>query len=134
MIQNAIETHDEKMVNPDALSRGDIEEAKRLAFSHAPVEQVPPPDAPRNWKPKKISNSHLRSRAKVYLAMGELDSASKDAEELYLATKQKSGYMSMRTDEFTEAEALRETIRKKAKRPIRNATQFPPVDPESQPE
>ena len=113
VIQNAIETHDEKMVN-DALSRGDIEEAKRLAFAHAPVEQVPPPDAPRNWKPKKISNSHLRSRAKVYLAMGELDSASKDAEELYLATKQKSGYMSMRTDEFTEAEALRETIRKKS--------------------
>ena len=105
VIQNAIETHDEKMVN-DALSRGDIEQAKH-------VEQV------LRWKPKKISNSHLRSRAKVYLAMGELDSASKDAEELYLATKQKSGYMSMRTDEFTEAEALRETIRKKAKR-IRN--------------
>ncbi len=46
--------------------------------------------------------------------MGELDSASKDAEELYLATQQKSGYMSMRTDEFTEAEALRESIRKKS--------------------
>ena len=110
VIQNVIEVHDEKMVD-DALSRGDIEEAKRLAFVHAPVEQLPPPDAPRNWKPKKISNSHLRSRAKVYLAMGELDSASKDAEQVYLATKQKAGYISMRTERLTEAEALKETIR-----------------------
>ena len=113
VMQNVIEAHDETMVDA-ALSRGDIEEAKRLAFAHAPVEQLPPPDAPRNWKPKKISIPHLRSRAKVYLAMGELDSASKDAEQVYLATKQISGYLSMRTDEFTEAEALRETIRKKS--------------------
>ena len=112
VMQNVIELSDEKMVG-EALNRGDIAEAKRLALAHAPVDQVPPPEAPRNWKPKNISIPHLRSRAKVYLALGELDSASKDAEQLYLATKQKSGYISMRTDEFTEAEALRETILKK---------------------
>ena len=112
VMQNVIELHDEKMVD-EALSRGDIEEAKRLAFAHAPVEQLPPPDAPRNWKPKKISLPHLRSRAKVYFAMGELESAATDAEEVYLAVNQKAGYISMRTDDLEEIEALQETIRKK---------------------
>ena len=112
VMQNVIELHDEKMVD-EALSRGDIEEAKRLAFAHAPVEQLPPPDAPRNWKPKKISIPHLRSRAKVYLVMGELESAATDAEEVYLAVNQKAGYISMRTDDLEEIEALQETIRKK---------------------
>ncbi|MBT5910701.1 MAG: hypothetical protein HOH25_12950, partial [Opitutae bacterium] len=95
------------------LSRGDIEEAKRLAFAHAPIEQLPPPDAPRNWKPKKISIPHLRSRAKIYFAMGELESAATDAEQVYLAVNQKAGYISMRTDDLEEIEALQETIRKK---------------------
>ena len=112
VIQNVIELYDEKMVN-EALARGDLDEAKRLAFAHAPVEQLPPPDAPRNWKPKMISIPHLRSRAKVYLAMGELEAAYADADKVYLAEKQKAGYISMRTDELDEAEALRETIRKK---------------------
>ena len=112
VIQNVIELHDEKMVD-EALTRGDLDEAKRLAFAHAPVEQLRPPDAPRNWKPKKISIPHLRSRAKVYLAMGDLKAAHVDAEEVYLAVNQKAGYISMRTDELKETEALRETIRKK---------------------
>ncbi|MDC0156642.1 hypothetical protein OAK38_02635 [Verrucomicrobia bacterium] len=112
VMQNVIELHDEKMVD-EALSGGDIEEAKRLAFAHAPVEQLPPPDAPRNWKPKKISLPHLRSRAKVYFAMGELESAASDAEQVYLVVNQKAGYISMRTERLTEAEALRDSIRKK---------------------
>jgi hypothetical protein len=109
VIQNVIELHDEKMVD-EALSRGDIEEAKRLAFAHAPVEQLPPLDAPRNWKPKKISIPHLRSRAKVYFAMGELESAATDAEQVYLAVNQKAGYISMRTDELEETAALKAAI------------------------
>lgn len=112
VIQNVIESHDEKMVD-EVLARGDLDQAKRLAFAHAPVEQLRPPDAPRNWKPKKISIPHLRSRAKVYLAMGELESAADDAEQVYLAVNQKAGYISMRTDDLEEAEALREAIRKK---------------------
>lgn len=54
----------------------------------------------------KISIPHLRSRAKVYLAMGNLKAA---AEQVYLAVNQKAGYISMRTDDLEEAEALRET-------------------------
>lgn len=109
VVQNVIEFHDEKMVD-DLLARGDLEQAKRLAFAHAPVKQLPPPDAPRNWKPKKISVPHLRSRAKVYLAMGDLKAAFADAEQAYLAVNIQAGYISMRTDYLEETQALKETI------------------------
>jgi hypothetical protein len=45
--------------------------------------------------------------------MGELESAASDAEEIYLVVNQNAGYISMRTDELEETEALRETIRRK---------------------
>ena len=45
--------------------------------------------------------------------MGDLDAAYADADKVYLAVNQKAGYISMRTDELEETEALRETIRKK---------------------
>jgi hypothetical protein len=112
VIQNVIEMNDEKLAD-EALSRGDIEEAKRLALAHAPVEQLRPPDAPRNWKPKKISIPHLRSRAKVYLATGYMDAAYADADKVYLAENQTAGYISMRTDDLEETELLREAILKK---------------------
>ncbi len=109
VIQNVIEFHDENLVDA-ALAQDDLDEAKRLAFAHAPVEQRPPPDAPRNWKPKKLSVPHLRSRAKVYLAMGDLKAASADAEQAYLAVNIQAGYISMRTDELEETEALKATM------------------------
>ena len=63
-----------------ALKRGDIEEAKRVAFTFAPPESLEPVD-PKKKKIKKpvISPAHLRSRAQVYGAMGDWDAALKDA-------------------------------------------------------
>ena len=107
VIQNVIEWHDEKAVD-DALARGDLEEAKRLAFAFAPVEEPTP--AAEKKKPQKISIPHLRSRAKVYLAMGNLKAASADAEQVYLEVNRKAGYLSLRTDDLEEAEALKATI------------------------
>jgi len=109
VIQNVIEYHDEEMIDK-ALAKGDLDEAKRLAFAHAPVEQVRPEDAPRNWKPKKLTVPHLRSRAKVYLAMGELKAAQADIQEVYLKVNATAGYISMRTEELEETEALKATI------------------------
>ncbi len=45
--------------------------------------------------------------------MGDLKAAYADAEQVYLTVKQKAGYISMRTDDLEETEALLETIRKK---------------------
>ncbi|MDB4666656.1 thioredoxin family protein [bacterium] len=109
VIQNVIEFHDEELVDK-ALAKGDLDEAKRLAFAHAPVEQVRPEDAPRNWKPKVLTVPHLRSRAKVYLAMGELKAAQADIQEVYLKVNTAAGYISMRTKELEETEALKASI------------------------
>jgi hypothetical protein len=106
VIQNVIELHDEKLVD-DALARKDLKEAKRLAFAHAPVEERAPEG---KRKPVKTSNPHLRSRAKVYQAMGDLDAAFADAEQAYLAVNIKAGHISMRTDELEQTEALRDSI------------------------
>ena len=110
-IPNTIELHDEKKVDA-ALANGDLEEAKRLAFAHAPVEQVRPPDAPRNWKPKKLTIPHIRSRAKVYLAMGDLEAAYADAQHCFLEVNRKAGYLTMRTEDLEDTEALRDSIQK----------------------
>ena len=109
VIQNIIEMHDEKLVD-DALAQKNLEEAKRLAFAHAPKKQEKPADAPRNWKPKKISIPHLRSRAKVYFAMGKVEQAAADAQTVYLEVNRASGYISMRTDKLEEIEALKDSI------------------------
>ena len=108
-MQSVIEWHDEKLVD-DALAKGDLEEAKRLAFAHAPVEQVKPEDAPRHWKPRKIGVVHLRCRAKVYFAMGELELAAADAQEVYLAVNSKAGHLSMRTEDLDNTLALQAEI------------------------
>ena len=109
VVQNVIEWQDEKNVDV-ALARGDLKEAKRLAFAYAPVKQERPEDAPRNWKPKKIGVPHLRSRAKVYLAMDRLEAAQADIQAVYLTVNSKAGHISMRTEELEETEALKATI------------------------
>ena len=109
VIQNIVEENDERVID-EALARGDLDGAKRLAFAHAPVEQVRPPDAPRNWKAKKISIPHLRSRAKVYQALGDYKEAAADAEQVYLAVNITAGYISMRTEKLEEAEAFKKAV------------------------
>ena len=110
--EHVIEYHDEKAVE-DAIARGDLEEAKRIAFAHAPLTQEPPPDAPRHWKPKKIGTVHMRARAKVYAAMGEWELAKADAQVAYLAINSKAGHISMRTEDLEEIEALKDLIQSK---------------------
>ena len=109
VMQNLLQWHDKSAVEA-ALAQGNIDEAKRVAFAHAPVEQVPPTDAPKNWKPKQISSTHLWARAKVYLAMGDHEAALADAEEAYLAINSKAGYLAMRTDDLDEIEKLKAAI------------------------
>jgi hypothetical protein len=109
VLQNVIESYDEKLVD-NTLARKDLDEAKRLAFAHAPVKQVRPEGAPKNWKPKKIGVPHLRSRAKVYLAMGKFEAAQADIQAVFLKVNSTAGYISMRTDVLEETEALQATI------------------------
>ncbi|MBT5885466.1 MAG: hypothetical protein HOH50_14700 [Planctomycetaceae bacterium] len=106
VVQNVIEWHDEQAVDA-ALARNDLDEAKRLAFAFAPVVDSVTPDK----KPAKaISVPHLRSRAKVYLAMQQWQAAFDDAEQAYLAVNIKAGWLSMRTAELDMTEKLKATI------------------------
>jgi len=116
-ISSIIETHDERAVVA-ALDRGDVEEAKRLAFSLAP----PPGSEPLDAKGRPIKNppaglAHLRSRARLYMALGEWENALADAEELVQRETDISGGLSMRTDALDEAEELRDRILRKGRPP-----------------
>ena len=107
-LQNVIEWQDEKLVEM-ALSRGDLEEAKRLAYLHAPLpsendtEQKKPPA-------QKISVPHLRARTKVSAAVGDLQSAKADVQEVYLEVNRLAGWLSMRTEELENTEELKSVI------------------------
>lgn len=111
-IQNIINWHDEALVNA-ALEKGDIEEAKRLAFQFAPTEPPVSTDPKKkNIKPAPPSTEHLRARARVYLAMKEYDKALADAEEVLSRQKATDGGMSLRSKELGIIEKLVEEIRK----------------------
>ena len=103
VVQNVIEWHDEKAVDA-ALARNDLDEAKRLAFAYAPVAD------PASSDQKPISVPHLRSRAKVYMAMKQWQAAFDDAEKAYLAVNIKAGWLSMRTAELEMTEKLKAAI------------------------
>jgi hypothetical protein len=108
VIQHVLEWHDEKAVDA-ALASGDLGEAKRLAFAFAPLEEPTPPGEKK--KPvKEISVPHLRSRAKVYMAMENWEAAFADIQETYLSVNSKAGYISMRTAELDEVEELKADI------------------------
>lgn len=109
VMQSVIEQQDEHLVD-QALAQGNLEVAKRLAFTHAPVEQVPPPDAHKHWKPKKIAIPHLRARVKVYAAMKNWEAAFADAQLVYLEVNKTAGHLSMRTEKLDEIERLRARI------------------------
>ncbi len=108
VLQNVIEWHDELAVDA-LLAKGDLEEAKRLAFAFAPLPE--PAAADRKPKAQKpIAIPHLRSRAKVYMAMENWPAALADAEEAYLQINSRAGWMSMRTQELNEIESLKADI------------------------
>jgi hypothetical protein len=110
VVQNIIEWQDEKLV-ADALERGDIAEAKRIAFLYAPTE-VPVSTDPKkkNIKPAPLSLSHLSSRARVYDALKQYDKALVDAEECVSRQIGTDGGLSMRTKELDDAEQLRDKL------------------------
>ncbi len=108
VIQNVIEWHDEQAVD-EALERGDLEEAKRLTFALAPVEELTTPDQKK--KPAKpISIPHQRSRAKLYMALENWEAALADAQNVFLEVNRRDGWLSLRTAELDAIEKLKDTI------------------------
>ena len=107
-LQNLIEWQDEKAVD-DALARGDLEQAQRLALTHAPIEL--PVDPEQKKKPaKKVGVPHLRARTKVSMAMGDFEAAQADVQKVYLEVNRLAGWLSMRTLDLEETEKLKAAV------------------------
>ncbi|MEI6177057.1 MAG: hypothetical protein WCS43_09210 [Verrucomicrobiota bacterium] len=111
-IHNVIMREDEKAI-ATALDRGEIQAAKDKIFALAPPFDANAVDAKGRKLPKPTySLAHLRTRAKVYVALKEWDKALVDAEEVVQRQLGTDGGMSLRTDELDESEALRDSILK----------------------
>ncbi|MBI1337911.1 MAG: hypothetical protein GC164_13250 [Phycisphaera sp.] len=112
-IMNVIEWQDELDVD-DALARGDLETAKRLAFTYAPIEAPDTADAGKKKSARAaVSVHHLRARAKFYMAMKQWAAALADIETIFPIVNGRDGYLSMRSDELIEIENLRDELRSK---------------------
>ena len=113
VILNVIMHEDEKAIAA-LLERGDITAAKDKILALAPPFDPNAVDAKGRKlpKPPEISLSHLRARAKVYLALKDYDKALADAEEVVARQLGTDGGMSLRTDELDASEELRDQILK----------------------
>jgi hypothetical protein len=112
---NLIAWQDEKNVT-EAIAKGDLETAKRIAFTLAPTEAPTVTDAKGNVRQlpmPKINVRHRLARAKLYLAMEDMNSALTDADAAVSELIEEAGKISIRIAELDEAEALRDSIRKR---------------------
>jgi len=109
-VRNVIEWHDEKAVD-EALKNGNLEEAKRLALKLAPTEKPAPAVGKRVKKSDTaISLPHLRSRAKVYMALKDWKAALADVEEVVARQRRADAGLAVRSPEFVQAMRWRADI------------------------
>lgn len=110
-LTNVIEHLDELRVSK-MISDGQVAEAKELIFGLAPpFDPEAVDERGRKLKQPQYSLDHLRARARVHLALGELEAALADAEEVVERQLGTDGGMSLRTDELDESEALRDKVK-----------------------
>ena len=98
-IRHLIACHDEEAVDK-ALKGGNLEEVKRLAFGNAPL----------GVDRKKISPIHLRSRAKVSMALKNWEAALADIDEAILRQKTSDGRAAIKSRAAAEAMHLKARI------------------------
>lgn len=111
VIMNIIEWQDRQAV-ADFLAAGELAKAKEMIFTLAPPFDPMAVDAKgRPLKKPEHSLSHLRARARVYLAMKEWDKALADAQEVAQRKMEKDGWMSLRTEQLDRDEAFVEEVK-----------------------
>lgn len=108
VLQNALELADEAAVDA-ALAKGDLEAARRIAFRWAPVDK---PDPEKKKRASRISQAHLRSRAKVYMAMEEWKLALADLNVVVDRQRRADAGLSQETRPLLEALRLQAIVRK----------------------
>jgi hypothetical protein len=108
--ENTVLRQDELKVN-EALERGDIDAAKKLILSLAPLYDPEATDERGHKLPEpKYSIYHLRARARVFMALKEWDKALTDVEIVVANLLGTANHIALRTPELNESEALRDEI------------------------
>ena len=108
VLRNVIHQHDEQVII-SLIEKGDATKARDMIMALAPVWDPEAPENKRKRKPQ-YPHAHLRSRARVYLALGDYEAALADAQQVVMRQSSTDGGMSLRTRELEEAEALRDRI------------------------
>ena len=67
----------------------------------------------RKLRKPNYNISHLRARARASFAVGELDKALVDAEQVYFKQLSQDGAMSMKSDQLAVDEAFRDEIKRR---------------------
>ncbi len=94
------------------LELGEVEAAKKLILTLAPhLDPVAEDEKGKKNTPPEQSMSHLRARARVYMALKEWDKALADAEEICKRRYKIDADMSLRSDQLGEDEDLRDEIK-----------------------
>lgn len=127
--ENVIAGEDERTVSA-LLERGESQAAKDRMLLLAPLFDPEAVDERgRKLRPPQYNLAHLRARARVFMALGELDKALADAEEVVARQLGTDGGMSLRTDELDESEVLRDQIRKQLEAQRRGHTSTFDIEP-----
>jgi hypothetical protein len=107
ILQSTLEWADEAAVDA-AIARGDMDAALDMALRHAPLVEDPDP------KPKRHNagpgQTHLRCRAKVYIAMKDWKKALPDVDLLVDRQRLFDAGMSVESQELLEALALQAMV------------------------
>ena len=107
-------THQDVLKVNALLEKSQLDAAKQAVFALVPPFDPDAVDARGRKLRKPVHElSHLRVRARVYLAAGELDKAFADAEEIHKRQSRNDAKMAMRSAQLAEDEALLDAIQLK---------------------
>ncbi|HEX5790535.1 MAG TPA: hypothetical protein VFY13_05245 [Luteolibacter sp.] len=107
---NTVQLEDEKTVVA-LLERGEVQAAREKIMALAPHYDPDAVDAKGHKPPKpQFSTAHIRARARVYMALKDLEKARADAAEVAQRQLETDGWLSLRTPELDAAEALKAAI------------------------
>lgn len=106
--------HEDMLKVVGMLEKGEAEAAKKFILALVPpFDPEAVDERGRKLRPPVHELSHLRARARVYQAVGELDKALADAEEVCARQLDTDGSMSLKTDQLVADEAFRDEMKSK---------------------
>lgn len=112
---NVVARQDERKVL-QMVEKGEAENAREFIYAIAPpYDANAVDDRGRKLRKQTYNLSHLRARARIHLALGDLEKALADAEQVCSRQLSTDGGMSLKTDQLVSDEAFRDELLAKVK-------------------